>query len=165
MNQFDILENCLFSFYVPYFIVIDGVLCIKSLGIIVDFSLLGLEDCLEMEVTKEKVRILLLIIAVPLGDIGIDNFGLTLISFQNMVSKSTDDIPEVFALFLCKHYPIFDSGQNVNVLPQFLIINDSFVPSIVNIIGKVDHLRLRRYFVVEKRLLLYAIQPAELREQ
>ena len=165
MNQFDILEHCLFSFDVPYFIVIDGVLCIKSLGIIVNFSLLGLEDSLEMKVTKEKVRILLLIIAVPLGDIGIDDFGLALISFQNMASKLADDIPEVFVLFLRKHDPIFHSRQKVNILPQFLIVNDSFVPSIVNIVSKVDHLRLLRYFVVEKWLFLNAIQPAELSEQ
>jgi len=164
VNQFDILENSLFSFYAPYFIVIDGVLCIKSLGIIVDFSLLGLKDSLEMKVTKEKVRILLLIITVPLGYIGIDNFGLALIFFQNMASKSIDDVPEVFALFLRKHDPIFHSGQNVNVLPQFLIVNDSFVPSIVNIIGKVDYLRLLRYFVVEKWLFLYTIQPVEISE-
>ncbi len=165
MNQFDIREYCLFSFNVPNFIVIDGVFCIKSLGIIVNFPLLGLKDSLEMKVTKEKVRILLLIIAVPLGDIGIDNFGLALIIFQNMASKSTDDIPEVFALFLRKHNPIFHSGQKVDILAEFLVVNDSFVPSIVNIVGKVDHLRLLRYFVVEKWLFLYAIQPAELSEQ
>ena len=165
MNQFDILEHCLFAFYVPYFIVVDGVLCIKSLGIIVDFSLLGLEDSLEMKVTKEKIRILLLIIAVPFGDIGIDDFGLALISFQNMASKSADDIPEVFALFLRKHDPIFHTGQKVNVLPQFLVVNYSFVPSIVNIVSKMDYLRLLRYFVVEKWLFLYAIQPAKLSKQ
>ena len=117
-----------------------------------------------MKVTKEKVRILLLIISVPLGDIGIDDFGLALIFFQNMVSKSIDYSPEVFALFLSKHDPIFHSGQNVNVLPQFLIVNDSFVPSIVNIVSKVDHLRLLRYFVVEKWLFLYTIQPVEISE-
>lgn len=142
MNQFNILEDCLLSFYVPYFIVVDGVLCFKVSGIIIDFLLLGLKNSLKMKIAKEKVRILLLIIVVPLGNIGVDNVSLALISFQNMISKFIDDISKVFAFFFGKHNPIFHSRQKINILLLLFVINDCFISSIVNVVGKVNHLRL-----------------------
>lgn len=142
MNQFNILEDCLLSFYVPYFIVVDGVLCFKVSGIIIDFLLLGLKNSLKMKIAKEKVRILLLIIVVPLGNIGVDNVSLALISFQNMISKFIDDISKVFALFFGKHNPILHSRQKINILLLLFVINDCFISSIVNVVGKVNHLRL-----------------------
>ncbi len=122
MNQFNILEDCLFTFYAPYFIVVNRVLCTEIFRIFVHFFLLRLKNSLKMKITKEKIRIFLLIIIIPLSNIRIDNLCLALISFQNMISKSIYDISKVLSLFLRKHNPILHSRQKINIFSQFIII-------------------------------------------
>lgn len=163
--EFYIREDCFFSFNVPYFVIIDGILCLEFFWIIINFFLFRLKNCLKVKIPKEKVRILLLSVGIALSNIRVDNVSFTLIPFQNMITKPMDNITKVLRFFPCKHNPILCARQQINIFLQIPIINHCFIASIIDIICIVDYFRPLWYLIVEKCLLFKVIEPTEVVEQ